>query len=137
MANTGTHRVLLADDDEINRLIVQSILTEDKGYKVSTAADGRAALMACLTQVFDILIIDYKMPGISGDRLIKNLRASANPNTNTPVVLFSAATRQELAPVIQSSKIDCLVTKPITAASFLLEIENLLSRSRPCAVTGG
>lgn len=135
MEHTGAYKVLLADDDEINRLIVQSILTEDKGFSVSPVEDGRAALTECLTQAFDILIIDYKMPGISGDRLIRNVRASANPNTNTPVVLFSAATAQELASVIKSSKVDHVVTKPIAAERFLREIESLLVKTRSYAVS--
>ena len=126
MQNTALSKVLLADDDEINRLIILRILTEDRGYDVSVAVDGREALMACLTNKFDLLIIDYKMPGIPGDRLIRNLRASQNPNKDTQIILFSAATREELTEVLATCKIDLLVSKPISAAGFLGDIEALL-----------
>jgi len=121
--------VLVADDDEVNRQIVQHILTESRGYGLTMAEDGRAALKACLTTRFDLLIVDYKMPGISGDRLIRHLRSSANPNSSTPMVLFSAATRQELGTIVTGCRADDVIGKPINTKEFLSSVRKLLAEN--------
>jgi len=124
--NRSRARVLLADDDEINRQIVMHILTENRGFALTVAVDGREALQACLTSRFDLLIIDYKMPGISGDRLVRFMRSSPNPNLATPVILFSAATRQELGQVAISGNVDAIISKPVNATDFLSSVRELL-----------
>jgi len=121
--------VLFADDDEINREIVARILTESRNFKLTVAVDGREALKACLKQKFDVLIVDYKMPGITGDRLIRHLRSSLNPNATTPAILFSASTPQELRPVVAKCGASAVLSKPIDAAAFISTVGDLVCES--------
>lgn len=122
-------RVLLADDDEINRAIVGHLLPS--GIAVLTeATNGRTALELALTQRFDVLIFDLNMPEINGDRLIRHLRASQSLNAGSKMILFSAAVdRSGQIPGNRNSFLaDLLLPKPIPADTFLNSILKLTGR---------
>lgn len=120
-------RILLAEDDEISQAIVQHILATLEHVELIIVPDGREALLACMATKFDLLIIDRKMPLISGDRLIRQLRTSGNLNSETPSILFSASTASELKDMGVSCPADLLLSKPINAAEFLASVQSLLS----------
>jgi CheY-like chemotaxis protein len=67
-------RVLIADDEDEMREELSSILT-DEGYEVSTAPDGRAALKLIKKKKFDVMLIDLKMPVMTGFEVLKELNA--------------------------------------------------------------
>ncbi len=68
--------LLLIDDDLVSREVVATVLTMN-GYTVHTAESGAAALkmLAAGTGLPGIILMDAQMPGLSGTRLIKKLRA--------------------------------------------------------------
>lgn len=119
-------RILLAEDDEISQAIVQHILSKLEYVELTIAADGREALCACMATKFDLLIIDRKMPLISGDTLIRQIRSSHNLNSETPSILFSASTASELKDMGITCPADLLLSKPINAAEFLASVQSLL-----------
>lgn len=74
MESSG-ERILLVDDDELVRKLVQRQLT-GLGYEVVTARDGNEALEALKAQEFDLLFTDMVMPGgMSGRELALKVRA--------------------------------------------------------------
>lgn len=122
-------RILVADDDEINRAIVGHMLSALPHSVMTEAADGRAALELAQTQRFDLLIFDLNMPEIDGDRLIRHLRASQSLNADSPMILFSAATdRSGRIEGRAPSLADLVLPKPIPAAEFLSAIGRLTGR---------
>lgn len=120
---------MLADDDDINREVIGKMLQIFKGVDVVTAEDGAAALTLCLERRFDLLIMDLRMPVITGDKVIRHLRATRNPNSQTPVVLCSAFTESELDRIIGSCPYDKLLGKPVTIAALRLTVTELTGRS--------
>lgn len=119
--------ILLVEDDEINQAVVREILRARPQVKLHMAQSGEEALHLALERRFDLLIIDRKIPGISGERLIRHLRASNNPNTGSKIVLFSATPVSELAASPVAALADHLLSKPVRAADFLAVVDNLLS----------
>ncbi len=85
-------RVLVAEDDEINRMVIAAYLSDEDYLSITTVEDGRAALEAATTTAYDLMIFDQNMPFITGDRVIRHLRASNSINANTPVIRLSADT---------------------------------------------
>jgi CheY-like chemotaxis protein len=67
-------RILITDDDAEMRAEIAAIL-KDEGYEVRTAGDGRAALKLIEKQKFDLLLLDLKMPVMTGFEVLKKLDA--------------------------------------------------------------
>jgi len=121
--------VMLADDDDINRDVISKMLQVFKGVEIVAAEDGPTALQFCLDRRFDLLIVDLKMPVITGDKVIRHLRASHNPNTQTPVILCSAFTESELKRVVGSCPYDNLMGKPVAMGELRRIVSALTGRS--------
>src|SRR5882762_5632148 len=79
-------RVLVVDDEAGVRTALGRGLTAE-GLDVVTAADGPTALHAALTMTFDVILLDIIIPGLSGYRVLQQLRAQG---VDTPVLLISA-----------------------------------------------
>ena len=100
-------RVLVADDEE-DMLLWLSIELSSRGWQVTTAGDGPAAVAAAATSSFELIVLDHQMPGQTGLEVARVLRAAG---TVAPIALFSARTPapieelQELG-VVPISKVD-------------------------------
>jgi len=68
--------ILVIDDEEDLLVVFKKYLVRQE-MKVSTARDGSAALALCRERRYDIILMDYIMPGISGLRLVQRLRKVA------------------------------------------------------------
>lgn len=86
-----SYQILLAEDDEVNQEIVRAFLDGTDELELTVAGDGRAALQVALERKFDLMIFDHNMPHITGDRVIRHLRAGRSYNAKTPVIRFTAA----------------------------------------------
>jgi DNA-binding NtrC family response regulator len=78
--------VLVVDDEEIMREILQVLLEQD-GFRVSLAASGEEGLALARSQPFDVAIVDVMMPGIGGIETLGELRKLDN---GLPVILITA-----------------------------------------------
>lgn len=67
-------RVLVVDDEAAIRLALVRHL-QRRGHEVETAEDGASALERIASNEFDVIVSDIRMPGMSGDRLLRELRA--------------------------------------------------------------
>lgn len=120
--------ILLAEDDAVSRAIVRHVLAALPGVEIVETADGREALAAALDRRFDLLIVDQNMPHITGDRLIRYLRASRNPNTSTPVIRFTAD--PAAVAEVKAGRLagDLVVPKPIRGEELLAVVESCFGR---------
>jgi two-component system, cell cycle response regulator len=66
-------RILVADDDASSRLIVKAAL-RNLGHECHTVSDGEQAWSAFQTQLPDVVISDWRMPGLTGPQLCRNIR---------------------------------------------------------------
>ncbi len=76
-------RLLVVDDEENIRFLFKEEL-EEEGYSVDVASNGLEALDKIKQAVFDLVILDIKMPGMNG---IEALNEIKNTNKNLPVIL--------------------------------------------------
>jgi len=84
--NTGVMRILVIEDEERLGRLISRVLKEE-GYAVETETDGREALLRALAGEYDLLIVDWMLPGISGVQLVKRLRAA---EVGTPAIMLTA-----------------------------------------------
>ena len=71
--DANDHILIVDDDAEIRHLLAEYL--EQHGYRVSTAADGRAMWAALERGHYDLLILDLMLPGEDGLSLCRRLRA--------------------------------------------------------------
>jgi CheY-like chemotaxis protein len=103
MDSTSTRRILVVDDEPIVCESVKMMLAHD-GHMVQTASSAADALAKYEPAAFDLVITDFCMPGIKGDKLAEALKQRA---PEVPVILLTA-----FPPAIQPKAIDLVLTKP-------------------------
>ena len=79
-------RVLVAEDDEALRSVLERGLKEE-GYVVDPVADGEAALRHLRTYDYDVAVVDWRMPGLSGLQVVSEARRRGD---RTPILLLTA-----------------------------------------------
>ena len=82
-------RILLADDNDINRLLMGTLL-EQAGYQVETAVDGTSAIEAAREGRFALILMDIQMPGMDGVQATETIRRLPGPARSTPIVALTA-----------------------------------------------
>jgi DNA-binding NtrC family response regulator len=83
---TGPARILLVDDEEAIRLALSRFLRM-RGYAVETASSGAAALALLESEIFQLMLCDVRMPGITGLELVPQALAI---DADLAVVMLSA-----------------------------------------------
>jgi two-component system response regulator AtoC len=86
-------KILIVDDDE-GLIHFLSRFFSSKGYDVKSATEGRSALEALTREQFDLILLDYKMAGLSGLETLKEIRKSS---VKTPVIIMTAYGTTETA----------------------------------------
>ena len=120
----GTGTILLVEDEDAVRSLVESILTAD-GYKILVADSAGHAVKLCRTHEaeIDILLTDVVMPGVSGPELAKNL-LSLRPALK--VIYMSGYAGEYLDDEGVSAEGVALLQKPFTAAALEEKIRQVL-----------
>lgn len=124
-------RVLVVDDNASNRELVRSLLTAF-GVEVHDAASGQEAIAASMIEPVDIILMDLNMPDMSGPEAASQLRTLSGPNSDVPILAFSAAPDLRER-VHQSGLFDGYVAKPIDPATLLATISRSASEMYPRA----
>ena len=115
-------RVLLVDDNDINRRVANQILTKS-GCQVIEASDGYTAIDLVSEQEFDLIFMDIQMPkmdGIEATRQIKALEKQKFP----PIVAMTAYSMEEDRAKFLSQGMDDYLAKPIKANSLIEKVKN-------------
>lgn len=109
-------RVLIVDDNEINRRLAVALLKK-RGWETEEAESGGAALARLAAAPFDCVLLDISMPGMDGEEVCRRIRA--NPAlAGLRVIAYTAhAMASEKTRILQAGFDDILV-KPITSNSL-------------------
>src|SRR5438128_2190150 len=116
-------RVLIAEDNEVNRQQLKQILETDQKVKVDTVSDGMAALEALIGNNYSILLTDLKMPHLNGMQLIEEVQKRRLPVT--VIVMTSYGTIDEAVHAMRLGAYDFL-TKPVDTQQLRLVIQRAL-----------
>jgi CheY-like chemotaxis protein len=84
----SSKRILLVDDNSSGLLARRSVLAE-LGYEIVTSSSPQEALVLCSTQLFHLVVTDYRMPTMNGIDFISHLRRHKH---TMPVILISGYT---------------------------------------------
>lgn len=117
-------RVLIADD-EAAILSVLSYKLSETGLDVITANDGVEALALAQSELPDLLIIDFHMPGLSGLEVCLQLRADAGTAGIRTIMLTACG--MDIEPTdLEKAGIDLLMSKPFSPREVLCRVQEFL-----------
>lgn len=118
-------RVLLAEDNKINREIAAIILSE-AGFALETAVNGKEAADMVGTSApgyYDAVLMDIWMPVMNGYEAARAIRALGRGDTKTlPIIALSANAREEDKRMSMESGIDHHITKPFDVAQLIATV---------------
>ncbi|MGC8477759.1 MAG: ATP-binding protein [Acetobacteraceae bacterium] len=117
-----SYRVLIADDNAVNRRVLLKILTSG-GHSVRVVRDSEEALDALAEQSFDVAILDVNMPRIDGIEATKIHRMASLGRGAVPILALTAdATEATRARCLEAGMVACLV-KPVEPAELLAIVD--------------
>lgn len=121
-------RILLAEDSEINRVFMESLL-KDAGHSVTVANNGFEALEALERQRFDLVLMDAQMPGMDGLEATQRIRSGASGRNppDIPIVALTAYAMAGDRERILNAGMDEYIAKPIDFE----ELERIITRLGP------
>jgi signal transduction histidine kinase len=90
---TGNGRILVVDDEELNRILLATNLRQS-GYHVEMAEDGKQALQLLRAQAFDVILLDLIMPRMDGYQVLAEMKQDADLR-RTPVIVVSSSDEME------------------------------------------
>ena len=120
----GKEKVLFIEDDQGIADLVELELKHE-GYDVELASDGRIGLERALTQVWDIILLDVMLPGISGLEVCRRIRAESR----VPIIMVTAkgAVSDRIAGLDFGA--DDYLVKPFAIEELMARMRGLMRRA--------
>ncbi|HNX24658.1 MAG TPA: response regulator [Spirochaetota bacterium] len=113
-------RILVAEDNEINQEVVQTLL-DDRGFAVSIAADGSEAVRMVLNSVetapYDAVLMDLQMPIMDGYETTVEIRKDSRFN-DLPIIAMTADAMSSVYAKVMAAGMNHYLTKPIIPAEL-------------------
>jgi len=110
---SALRKVLVVDDDAVVGKSFTRVLSENKGYVVTTVENAHEALKQMREQSFDVVFTDIKMPGMDGVELAERVKAS---QPWTPVVIITGYGTTENESRAKAAGVSDFVRKPLSPA---------------------
>jgi two-component system phosphate regulon response regulator PhoB len=126
MRTPARPRILVVEDDEATRTLLELILIED-GHRVITATSGEEALRLIEQEAFDLILTDHRLPGISGATLVRRIREHRRLRS-MPILL---ATGMAGDPELEGLDVQGRLSKPFDLRTLLGFVRALADRALP------
>ena len=127
VADAAPLRVLAAEDNKVNQLVLRTLLTQ-AGLEPTLVDNGAEAIEAWKTAAWDVILMDIQMPvmdGVAATREIRTFEA-AGARARTPIIAVTANAMSHQVADYQAAGMDLVVPKPLDAADLFDAIERAL-----------
>lgn len=129
-ARVRTLRVLVADDQPANQLVLRRLL-ERAGHRPEVVGDGESLLDRLAEGGYDAVVLDVHMPGTSGIDVIKQARYLEMGARRTPLIALTADATPDTRQAAQQAGVSVFLTKPVVAAELLDALASVAGDGAP------
>jgi len=116
-----SERILLAEDNAVNRQVAMGMLENQGFVHVDTAHDGVQALRMVAENHYDLILMDVQMPeldGIDATRQIREMEGLLEQETHVPIIALTAHALEEDVQRTRQAGMDAHMNKPLTGAAL-------------------
>jgi len=119
-------RILIVDDDETIRKAISTVLKE-KGYDVDTAECGEAAISKSKIEIYDLALIDIRLPDMDGVQLLTAMKETDSKMVK--IIITGYPSLQNAVEAVNKGA-DGYIVKPVKMDELLTMIEGHLKKQR-------
>jgi CheY-like chemotaxis protein len=128
MTIMATKRILVIDDEDGIREIIQICLEAVAGWQVLTAASGSEGLASAQSTLPDAILLDVMMPDLDGPTTFRQLQANA-ATQHIPTILLTAKAKISEQQQFINLGVTGVITKPFKAQDLVNQIREILNWS--------
>lgn len=121
-----TKRILLIDDEDGARKIIQFSLEAAAGWEVLTAASGVEGLSFAETEQLDAILLDVMMPDLDGPATFQRLQENLKTRSIPVIILTAKANPAEHQPLVELG-VAGIITKPFKIPALIAQIRAILN----------
>ena len=125
--------ILVVDDEAPIRLLLEKIL-QSAGYRVTSVADGMAAITAARENPPDLAICDLSMPGVDGFSVCSMFKRSTM--SKAPVLVLSGRVSEKDIQTALKTGADAFIHKPVEREKLLAAVAEWLAKGEKRAASG-
>ena len=118
-------RILLAEDEDVLRMLVLDTL-EDEGYTIDEATDGDEAYQKIMNAEYDLVLLDYMMPGMTGIEVIEKVRRHPDKQ-NLKIMMLTAKSQQSDRERAEEIGANYFFSKPFSPLELIDVVGGILS----------
>ncbi|MBB4009435.1 response regulator [Allorhizobium taibaishanense] len=124
--------ILIVEDNATNAMILKHLARKVADDEITVEPDANEALVLCHNTLFDLLIVDQILPGMSGLQFVRMLRQLGRYD-KVPIIMVTADSEPGLRQAARDIGITDFLTKPVEALAFRQLIANYRGRSAATA----
>lgn len=117
-------KILIVDDEEILRLLISDTL-EDLDVQIEIAEDGKIALEKLAQTDYDLILLDYMMPELTGMEVLEQL--SKEQRARTPILMLTAKAQDADRTKALEAGVRRFIPKPFSPLELLQVVEEILN----------
>lgn len=115
-------KILIVDDEEILRMLIADTL-EFEGYTIEEAEDGREGYRKIASNQYDLVLLDYMMPHLTGMEVLEKMQPLA---LEVPVIMLTAKAQQADREMAHQYGANYFMPKPFSPAELVTLIKQIL-----------
>lgn len=119
--------LLIIDDNPLDRSLAGAY-AEAFGWSTIMVADGHAGLACARAEIFDVIVLDFHLPDMTGLNVLERLRGTEGPNQTTPALLWTASRLAPIMGMLTPGSGIAAVGKPISLETFQRYVIRLQER---------
>lgn len=119
------NKILVVDDEETLRMLIVDTL-EDEGYEIEEASDGEEAVTKMTANEYDLVLLDYMMPGLSGIEVMRKVRELPNKK-EMKILMLTAKTQKQDIELAYEAGATSFLSKPFSPKELVKLVGDLLN----------